>query len=220
VRAVARYRQAWARHFTLRHNGDHRLRWHPSGPTADTAYAWRYLNTLFVTVDEFAASRRGVRPTVDAAQLRWLSRVLAQARSRNSGVRHIVVQGHLPVLGSTAPVIPSHHSSRLFLLRGADSAFWRVLHRYRVDVYLAGEMHTYSMRDDGVMQIVPGSTVGDGHENYLVASVYTHRIVFTLKRFSGRTVGTDHLWQMSYARAQAHPVINPDPTVVARWEVP
>ena len=51
-----------------------------------------------------------MRLTLDPQQLRWLGKRLSAARS--NGVRHVIVQGHLPVIGSS---LPSVASSRLML---------------------------------------------------------------------------------------------------------
>jgi hypothetical protein len=192
--AVPTFKKTWADTFTRTATGGHRYRMRPVGTAfEDTAYAVRIANTLFVTVDVFRLGKNGVDVTVADGQLRWLDRLLT--RARRNGVRHIIVQGHTPVLGP----VRSRHSSDLLMDGGDDSEFWRLLDRHNVDLYLAGEMHDMTtLTQDGVVQIVHGALVAWGQANYLVGRVFADRIELTLKEFQG-------------ARTNPHKLCNSDP---------
>ena len=188
--AVPTFKKAWADEFTRTATGGHRYRMRPVGtPFEDTAYAVRIANTLIVTVDVFHLGEDGVDVTVSGGQLRWLDRLLT--RARRDGVRHIIVQGHTPVLGP----VRSRHSSDLMMDGGHDTDFWRLLDRHDVDLYLAGEMHDMTtLTQDGVVQVVHGALVAWGEANYLVGRVFADRIELTLKEFSGARTDLRKLW--------------------------
>jgi hypothetical protein len=188
--AVPTYKKAWADAFTKTAAGGHRYTMRPRGTAfEDTAYAVRIANTLFVSVDVFRQTADGVDVTVGRAQLRWLDRLLGRVRAK--GVEHIVVQGHTPVLGP----VRARHSSELTMAGGAQSAFWRLLARHDVDLYLAGEMHDMTtLRAGGVVQVVHGALATWGEANYLVGDVYADRIELTLKEFRGARTNGKKLW--------------------------
>jgi hypothetical protein len=149
----------------------------------------RIANTLFVTVDVFRPTADGLDVTVSGSQRRWLDRLLGRMRAQ--GVEHIVVQGHTPVLGP----VRARHSSKITMAGGADSAFWRLLDRHDVDLYLAGEMHDMTtLTADGVVQVVHGALATWGEANYLVGKVYADRIELTLKEFHGARTNPRKLW--------------------------
>jgi len=207
--AVPTYKRVWAEKFTRTPTG-HRFARRPVGtPFEDTAYAVRIANTMFVTVDVFRPTQQGVRLTVDGGQLRWLDKVLGNAR--RSGVEHIVVQGHIPVL----PDVRRRHSSALTMPGGAETLFWETLDRHDVDLYLAGEMHDMTtLTRDGIVQVVHGGLAIYGQVNYLVGRVYADRIELQLKAFHGVVTDNHRMWNTSYKRPTrgvsyaggAHPV--------------
>jgi len=188
--AVPTFKKVWADTFTRTRAGAHRYPMRPVGTDFEgTAYAVRIANTLFVTVDVFRVGLRGVRVSVSGGQLAWLDRLLGDAR--RNGVEHIVVQGHTPALGP----VRARHSSKLTMPGGAETPFWRLLDRYDVDLYLAGEMHDMTtLTQDGVVQVVHGALATYGQANYLVGRVYADRIELTLKEFAGARTDADMLW--------------------------
>lgn len=209
ARAVATYRRAFARQFTLDASGVSRYPMRPLGtPQADTAYAVRLGDTLIVSVDVFAEGDGGVVPTVEGGQLAWLDRLLGEAR--RDGVDHIIVQGHTPVL---APV-RERHSSGLLLEGGADSPFWQVLRRHRVDLYLCGEVHDMTTRVDGPVQVCSGGRLSHGESNYLLGRIYPDRIELELKEFSGWSDWSTRLWSTSTKRPAEVVGIDPGPSRV------
>ena len=208
--AVPTFKKVWADAFTRTGAGGHRYPMRPVGTSfEDTAYAVRIANTMFVSVDVFSLTRDAVDITVSGGQLRWLDRLLSGARQK--GVEHIVVQGHTPVLRP----VRARHSSKITMAGGADSAFWRLLDRHDVDLYLAGEMHDMTTwTEDGVVQVVHGALSTWGQANYLVGRVYADRIELTLKEFRGtRSVGRP-LWNTDRKGPPQKVTFLPGPEVV------
>jgi hypothetical protein len=78
--------------------------------------------------------RQGVRLGVFHGQLRWLRDEIRRAKRRGHTV---VVQGHIPTM------VPTRwfHSGQLEIPEHRESAFYQVLDREGVDVYLCGEVH-------------------------------------------------------------------------------
>ena len=196
-RAMPVFKSVWAKHFTdsgsayaMRPRG---TRWE------DTAYA-TYLRPelLLVTVDVFARSRDGVHAKVVRGQLRWLDDVLAHNTALgDGGAKWVIVQGHTPVLGP----VRMARSSGLYTENG--EAFWDTMQRHDVTAYFNGEVHTVTLRHDGVTQISHGNGIvaGIGDFNYLVGTVYDDRIEITIKRIPRlSTDNTVELWQTSRKR--------------------
>ncbi len=203
------YRSVYASHVT-QSQGISRYGNRPLGtPYADTAYAFKYRNVLLVTVDVFhqrdpsteLSSEGTVAFEIEGGQLDWLKQVLAQGRG-DSSVAHIIVQGHVPVLGP----VRAQSSSRLMLAGGPASPFWQALKDYGVTLYLAGEVHDMTAAaDGGVDQIVHGGIMGYApNTNYLVIKVDGKRLDLTLKRLDLVNDSTEgQLWQMNYNRPNA-----------------
>lgn len=196
-RAMPVFKAVWAKHFT--DSGSTYAR-HPIGtPWEDTAYA-TYLgpDLLLVTVDVFRRSRDGVHAEVVGGQLEWLDSVLAENTARGAaGAKWVIVQGHTPVLGP----VRETNSSGLFMEDSTD--FWETLRRHDVTAYFNGEVHTVTMRHDGVTQISHGNgiTAGAGDFNYLVGKVFDDRIELTIKRIPRlSTDRTSKLWHTSSKR--------------------
>ncbi|GAB3868025.1 hypothetical protein GCM10028801_43290 [Nocardioides maradonensis] len=141
----------------------------------NTAYATMVNpDLLVVTLDEFNKRDHGVGVTVTGGQLTWLQGVLANAR--HDGVRWIVVQGHVPILPSAV-----WHSSGLHIAGGADSPLWKLMVKYRVNLYVAGEVHTTSRyTQDGITQITTGSPIPAGETTFLDVQVFHDRLAMTL----------------------------------------
>lgn len=196
-RAVPRFKRVWAKHFTA------------SGTTYDmrpTDTAWQntayatYLSPdlLLVTVDVFKRSADGVHAMVTNGQLKWLDSVLAQNSALGvDGAKWVIVQGHTPVLG---PVRESQSSG---LYTEKPEKFWATLRRHDVTAYFNGEVHTVTMRHDGVTQISHGNgiLVGTGPFNYLIGKVYGDRIETAIKRIPRLSIDRSaKLWHTTLKR--------------------
>jgi hypothetical protein len=206
TRAFGTFKDTWARHFTA--NGTkYALR--PAGtPYEGTAYAVKLTpDTLLITVDTFAKYDGTVHTRLTSGQLGWVDRTIGEAKA--SGVENVIVQGHVSVLGP----VNNQYSSNLLYEGGRSSAFWQMLKRHNVDLYLAGEAHDMTVHTDGTLvQVTHGGYVPRGVSNYLVLEVYEDRIELELKQFSGRTLDdTRRLWQTASKRPPWSQVISPGP---------
>lgn len=209
------YRSAYAKHIT-KAGGASRYDNRPVGtPYADTAYAFQHHNVMFVTVDVFhqadpdtqLSGEGSVQFEVEGDQLKWLKTVLERARA-DSSVDHIIVQGHVPVLGP----VRGQNSSMLKLAGGSASPFWQALKDYGVTLYLAGEVHDMTATaDGGVDQIAHGGIMGYApNTNYLVIKVTGRQLDLTLKRLNLENDSSQgQLWQMASNRPNAKYEVDP-----------
>lgn len=161
-----------------------------------TAFWFIHENALFVAVDVFETGdgpQGGIVPKVTGEQLEWLEQILTE----NSGVEHVIVMGHTPILGPVA----KESSSGLMLEGGRQSPLWQTLKKHGVDLYLCGEVHAITCtQTDGVLQIAHGGLFGYNPKvNYLVATVFTDRIELTLKELEIVNEG-ERLWQVGNNR--------------------
>jgi len=148
-------------------------------PFEGSSFAYRYKNALFVSVDAFRLVGDGdanymdrergfggegaITCDVTGDHLVWFEDILKAARSNDSTIQHIFVQAHLPIL---QPVRKVQCSGQFF--DGADdSDFWRVMNKYNVDLYFAGEVHSNTVTKTGhegsnLIQIVSRSVSFSG----------------------------------------------------------
>lgn len=213
-RAFGTFKSTWARHFTA--DGT-KYAMRPVGtPYEGTAYAVKLTpETLLITVDTFAKYDGAVHIRLTGDQLDWVRTTIAQARA--NGVEHVIVQGHVSVLGP----VNNQYSSNLMYEGGRGSEFWQMLKRRDVDLYLAGEAHDMTVHTDGTLvQVTHGGYVARGISNYLVIKVYQDRIDLKLKKFSGRTLNeTRKLWQIDDRRPPWSQVIDPGPRSVGTMTI-
>jgi len=128
-----------------------------------TSFAHQHKNVLFVTVDSFVqisdnvfinremgiGGEGVVTGDVKGAHLKWFKRVLIEAQKITS-IKHIVVQSHLPVLSPVQKVA----SSAMSFDRAERSSFWKLMVKYGVDLYLAGEVHANTATKDANSNLV------------------------------------------------------------------
>jgi uncharacterized repeat protein (TIGR01451 family) len=189
--SVPYFKEAFAKYFTKNADGSSRFNGSLGGvplrpigtPYEHTSYAFQIANVLFVVVDEFrqdspklVLSRLStVKATVDYdGQMQWLDRLLSAAKQQ-AGIQHIIVSGHLPVLSP----VRGQKSSMLYFDSQRNSDFWKLLQKYKVDVYLAGEVHKTTVikdPDSNVMQIAHKSGCNGDDGGFLVGRVYADRI--------------------------------------------
>ncbi len=125
------FKDVFAQHFTKTNEGTPRYPSRPVGTVyEDTAYAFWHRDTVIVSVDTFSISEdEGVKVEVDVDQMRWLTDVLERSAA-NPVVRHVIVQGHCPVLTPFRQT----HSSGMTIEELTDSTFWKTLGDFRVDL--------------------------------------------------------------------------------------
>lgn len=173
---LQRFRNHFAEGVLRNDDGSRKFTERPVGtPFENTSYATMINSeTLLVSVDVFSRNDNDLVEGVDVGvygqQLEWLDKVLGDAR--RDGVRWIIVQGH-------APVLPARlfHSSGMQVEYGADSGLWQTMKKHRVNLYIAGEVHTTSrVTDGGVTQLVTGGPVNTGLFAYLSTRQYDDRL--------------------------------------------
>jgi len=138
-------------------------------PYEGISFAYVHRNALFVTVDAFkkisdrdyldreigTGGEGTVTCTVTGAHLIWFESVLSAAQADPS-IHHIFVQAHVPI---QQPVRKVRCSGQYFDL-GVASLFWKVMEKYGVDVYFAGEVHSNTATQassSGLVQLVTRS---------------------------------------------------------------
>lgn len=132
------------------------------------SYAHQHKNVLFVTIDIYEQVSKNkdyvdrsngiggegmITGTLQGDHLAWFEQVLKIARYESSSIKHIIVQSHIPIKGPVRKV----RSSAMNVDDGVESAFWKLMVKYNIDLYLAGEVHsTTAMKDDNsnLVQIV------------------------------------------------------------------
>jgi len=80
---------------------------------------------------------------VEGDHLKWFENVLIEAR-KNKSIKHIIVQAHLPIIQPVRKV----SCSGQFMDNGEESMFWKIMVKYNVDIYFAGEVHTNTVTKD------------------------------------------------------------------------
>ncbi len=161
--------------------------------------AHQHKNVLFVSVDVFttvatdleyfdlSSSSGGegvVTGTVNGSHLRWLENVLKEGRSDPS-IDYIIVQAHLPVLVPTRKV----SSSTMSFDGGADSDFWKLLVKYGVTAYLAGEVHTITAtknKNSNLVQIISRSNFNNGFLKFSVTDTGINIVAYGEQGSLGR----------------------------------
>ena len=148
-----------------------------------TSFAYQYKNVLFVTVDVFHQEDPdktiGIQGSVTGAvvgkHLEWLDHVLSEAR-KDSSIKHIFVQAHLPVLQPVRRV----NSSGMLMDDEMESDFWKTLRKHKVDIYFAGEVHSNTVTKDPKSDLVQVVTRAKFMNNFVTVDVTDERIDITL----------------------------------------
>jgi hypothetical protein len=203
------FQNVWEKHFTRLADGRPRFADRPRGVHEFSAYAWRPRpDVQMVTLDEFTRGPSAMHRRVDKQQQAWLIRVLKKARA--DGVRWVLVQGHMPILGP----VREGASSGLMYDGGQRSALWRIFKKYGVDVYLCGEVHDVTaIQRDGVLQISHGGIFQYGRLNYLVADFYPNHLDLKVFDYDFHRVGEEKLWE-TRDLIPADVVYEPDPGII------
>jgi len=157
----------------------------------DTSYAYQHKNALFVTMDVFhqedyktAIGEQGtVTGTVVGPHLAWFESVLSEAR-KDSSIKHIFVQSHLPVIYPVRKV----SSSGMLIDNGVDNPFWQLMRKYQVDIYFAGEVHANTVTKDSKSDLLQVVTRGNFFTNFQTIDITDNKIEMTLYRHFGESV--------------------------------
>ena len=191
-RHQAEFRQAFASVFNINPDNGEFIYDKPIGEAASrplgtkyetTSYAYQYKNVLFVTVDVFhqedpdknIGKQGSVTGAVTGKHLAWLDRVLSEAR-KDSSIKHIFVQAHLPVLQPVRRV----NSSGMLMDDEMESDFWKTLRKHKVDIYFAGEVHSNTVTKDPSSDLVQVVTRAKWLNNFVTVDVTDEVIDITL----------------------------------------
>ncbi|ARN57400.1 LamG domain-containing protein [Sedimentisphaera salicampi] len=193
------FREAFAKEFNYDENGefiyDKPIGDAPSRPLGtkyqDTSFAYQHKNVLFITVDQFhqenpnkrIGGEGSVTGTVTGRHLDWLKNVLSEA-NKDSSIKHIIVQGHLPVIYPVRKV----NSSGMMMDDNSDNPFWKVLREYGVDLYFAGEVHSNTVTKDSGSDLVQLVSRGNFFTNLLTADITDDVIDINLYENPNRSV--------------------------------
>ncbi len=188
----AEFREAFSNVFNMDPDGGH-FRYDkpigkaPSRPLGTkyeaTSYAYQHKNVLFVTVDVFHQEdpdkQIGMQGSVTGAvvgkHLAWLDHVLSEAR-KDSSIKHIFVQSHLPVLQPVRRI----NSSGMLMDDEMESDFWKTLRKHNVDIYFAGEVHSNTVTKDPKSDLVQVVTRARNLNNFATVDVTDDEIDITL----------------------------------------
>jgi len=183
VKLVPHFERAFTEHLNMPDNGPQNKK--------GLAYYALHKNLLLITVETFELQDDELHIDVLGEQLEWLRRVLAEHKD----VKHIIVQGHVPVFGNPE----SRSSSRLMLEGAKTSQFWQVLKDAGVDLYLCGEFHAVTAEEsDGIWQIVHGSSWGReivNTQDYLVCTVFPDSLHLEMKSIPLQAKG-EYMWNL------------------------
>jgi hypothetical protein len=173
-------RERFADYFTRTGSGAPRFPDHPTGPHAATAYAGRPLpDVQVITIDPFDITPHRARIGLDPSSGPGCAGCCG-GRAQRDEVRWIVVQGHVPILGP----VRTRGSSKLYFPGGADSRIWQLFERYGVDLYLCGEAHDVTVREQGgVTQVTHGGLFPFGLTNALLLDFYDGFVYLTLRDY-------------------------------------
>ncbi len=200
AKLVPHFKNAFRKHLAMPLNGPEHMK--------GTAYYFVHKNTLFVSLDVFETNRPGdegyvekkknqggYEAKVTGEQLEWLETTL----QAHPDVDHTIIMGHTPIL---TPV-RRWSSSGLTLFGGEDSEVWKLMKKHEVDLYLCGEVHDITCKEDGGIQhIAHGALFGYNNQvNYLVMTIAPERIDLELKRLDIVLDG-QKLWQTGANRPQ------------------
>ncbi len=167
-----------------------------AGVGMNTAYAYRPApNVQIVSLDEFQKTNGKVIGNIGQAQLGWLEGVLKKAN--RDKIDWVIVQGHLPIIGP----VRYRNSSNMYYQNRGSSALWKLMARYKVDLYLNGEVHDTTLRrKNGITQLSNGGLFRLGDANYATLKIRGNHMYITVKEFNGTPDGTTKLWQTDTQR--------------------
>jgi len=156
-------------------------------PFKRTSYAHQHKNVLFITLDAFLkmpdvffdrdhglGGEGMITCTIEGEHLNWFENVLIEAR-KDETIKHIIVQAHLPIIQPVRKV----SCSGQFMDHGEESALWKTMVKYNVDVYLAGEVHTNTVTKDSISNLIQVVSRGNSFNNFLKIDVTDNTLNIT-----------------------------------------
>ncbi|GAB2771250.1 hypothetical protein GCM10027020_25410 [Nocardioides salsibiostraticola] len=212
-RLAPTFEKNYAKYFTKTPAGKPLFSERPRGKHEFSAYAGRPRpDTLVVTLNVFDTTKNGTRIRVDRQQMKWLRKVLAQAK--RDDVKWIIVQGHTPILWP----VRVRGSSGLHYENGRNSELWKVFKKYGVDLYLTGEVHDITATEaDGITQIAHGGAFQFGLTNYLLLDFYGDFVYITARDYDATFssgLPKDRVWETRPGGGPASIKVKPEPFTV------
>jgi hypothetical protein len=104
-----------------------------------------------------------------------LDKVLSEA-GKDSSIKHIFVQSHLPVLQPVRRI----NSSGMLMDDEMESGFWKTLRKHKVDIYFAGEVHSNTVTKDPQSDLVQIVSRAKYLNNFVTVDVTDDTIDVTL----------------------------------------
>lgn len=94
----------------------------------------------------------------------------------------------------------------MLLEKGQESELWKTMIEYKVDLYIAGEVHAVTCtQKDGIQQVAHGGLIGRTTKpNYMVVTVFKDKLKLEIKEID-LVNGTGMLWQQDKTRVRLTP---------------
>lgn len=170
-----------------------------------TSYAYIHKNSLFITVDAFhkhdknyyfdrslsSGGEGAVSCTIKGNHLSWFESLLIEA-NKDASIKHIFVQAHVPILQPVRKI----NSSGQFLDKATESNFWKLMVKYNVDVYFAGDVHATTASKDPTSNLLQVVSRGNRFNNFLNVNVTENGFRIT----AYNEVGTKWRWNANYTK--------------------
>jgi hypothetical protein len=200
-KSIPVFRQGFANHFTLEKPGGKSRFNKPIGKIAprpigtifeNTSYAKQYKNVLFITLDVFRFDGKGIElgeqglvcGDITDDHLSWFERILKEAQHIPS-IKHIVVQSHLPIIYP----VRKYASSGMLMSGTSDNILLKLMRKYNVDLYLAGEVHMNTVTKDPESELIQFVGRGNNLSNYSVVTVEDEKLLVKCYMSDGEQIG-------------------------------
>ena len=195
------FRQGFANHFTLEKTGGKSRFYKPIGKIPprpigtiyeNTSNALQYKNVLFVTLDVFRFDGEGIElgeeglvcGDVTGDHLQWFESVLKEAQNIPS-INHIIVQAHLPIIYP----VRKYASSGMMMSGTSENIALKLMRKYQVDLYLAGEVHMNTVTKDPESDLIQFVGRGNNLSNYSVVEVEPRKLTISCYKQDGSQIG-------------------------------
>lgn len=200
VKYIPTFREGFSKVFTLGKDGQSRFTKkignalpRPVGTKYEhTSNAYQHKNVLFVTLDMFRFDSKDkilgdqgvVSGDISGKHFEWLEHVLKEARKIES-IKHIVVQSHLPIIYP----VRKYASSGMLVDDNESEKILNLFRKYRVDLYLAGEVHMNTVTKDPKSDLIQFVARGNDLSNLSTVDVEDQKLSITTYHKNGDVLG-------------------------------
>ncbi len=201
VNQLDAFRQGFANAFTLDEHGNSFFTKkignalpRPVGTIYEhTSNAVQYKNVLFVTLDMFRFDDKDkvlgdegvVNGDIEGGHLEWFESVLEEAQHISS-IKHIVVQSHLPIFYP----VRKYASSGMLVDVNETEKILHILRKYKVDLYLAGEVHMNTVTKDPESDLIQLVARGNNLSNMTLVDVENDKLFISTYHQNGDKLGS------------------------------